>query len=491
MALDAVHTRACFTALPLELKGSIIDMVSQSEENWRSRTNDWRDEDKSGHINALSAVALVNKELRELAARQQFRVVPSHRTMSKSFRSYILPQYAHCVEEVNMHESVLENDPDNDPDMTAHINTLFILHQLPALRVLTLSAHVAEKLFRTFNDDPELDTSLLDYDDSFGYHRDVLKRAGPRIEVLLLDFLSPSQAATIVPLYFPNLKRLSFTNLRCINEKKELEELEDMLGTLPFLTHLVIDAAQAGSALDGWRPDSMDVQRVHLPSIQYLSLCYFFLNAALLHFIEGFGATVETLWLSVLFDTPPHPPLRHLHLPSLRKLHLRQYKETSEAAFDPFLPFETATLSELSHIGSFDPPLLDQYVTPFLERQAGLQVIRLGTMVSPILPGPGRDWHEKFSGATPSCLANFTTFLRARALGTAVSDQPLFSPFGDGANLSYTDATMCHLSEALARALNFGQNEVNRMLAEGNVTKAIDWVEKLKPLELERLAWKD
>ncbi|KAL8291472.1 hypothetical protein RQP46_002450 [Phenoliferia psychrophenolica] len=72
---DATRTtmaRASFNTLPLELKARVVEMTSDQEEKWSERVKDL--DERAGHINGLSSLALVNKELRTLAAKHQFAV---------------------------------------------------------------------------------------------------------------------------------------------------------------------------------------------------------------------------------------------------------------------------------------------------------------------------------------------------------------------------------------------------------------------------------
>ena len=70
-------------------------------------------------------------------------------------------------------------------------------------------------------------------------------------------------------------------------------------------------------------------------------------------------------------------------------------------------------------------------------------------------------------------------------------DKPFLTPCHPEAKLIYTECEMGNREGVLGRTLSFRQNEPKRIVAEGNVTKAVGWVAKPKALEDERLACDD
>ncbi|KAL8291544.1 hypothetical protein RQP46_002522 [Phenoliferia psychrophenolica] len=93
--------------------------------------------------------------------------------------------------------------------------------------------------------------------------------------------------------------------------------------------------------------------------------------------------------------------------------------------------------------------------------------------------------------ATPSSLAAYADMIHSRGLDPRVLDKPHLTPFHPEAKFDYTENEAGYLEEVLGRTLDFGRIELKRMVAEGNVASAVEWVEMLKPLEDKRLAWKD
>ncbi|KAL8287252.1 hypothetical protein RQP46_003704 [Phenoliferia psychrophenolica] len=95
--------RASFGTLPLELKAKIVEMTSDQEDAWLDRVTD--PETPADHINSLSALAPVNMELRQLAAKHQFKVLFANgRTSEPIFRFRILPRYGHCITEIRFND---------------------------------------------------------------------------------------------------------------------------------------------------------------------------------------------------------------------------------------------------------------------------------------------------------------------------------------------------------------------------------------------------
>ncbi|KAL8291584.1 hypothetical protein RQP46_002562 [Phenoliferia psychrophenolica] len=91
---------ASFGTLPLELKARVVEMVADQEDAWRVRVKDIKK--RVGHINCLSALALGNKELRDLAAKHQFKTLSSGKASRPVFRFTILRQYGHHITRVKL-----------------------------------------------------------------------------------------------------------------------------------------------------------------------------------------------------------------------------------------------------------------------------------------------------------------------------------------------------------------------------------------------------
>ncbi|KAK4701081.1 hypothetical protein P7C70_g5157, partial [Phenoliferia sp. Uapishka_3] len=488
--MDTVRTRTGFAALPLELKASIVSMLNEAERNWQGRCVGLKQDDQAvvGHVYALSAIALVNKEFRELAARHQFRVLDSRRSLLRPFRFYILARYGAYIEEVHLNDNIANSQSTLE-------NTLSILHQLPSLRTLIFTLGAARILFGLPFSDVEINNATLDDDDyntaeDWRCHRDVLKPLG--VTALRLEGFTPSEASTVAQL-FPNLQNLVLVDFDRYHD--DGVKLSELLGLLPRLTQLCLEAASEGGVLN-WPVESADVSRNHLPPITSLEIHKFTLDLGLTNFVASFGSTLEALLLNVFAVGPlPDPPLIQLDLPRLTELHLGHYEDrVYEEPWNIFIPFENVHLTELSYAGAFDNELPDEFIIAFLKEQSDLRVIRLGALV-PLSPLFHDHWHLRNFAFNAGSLAAYTKLLRERSLDTSsVSDQSHFSPYKEhvGRDSQYcVEDSMRWLTDALARTLDFGRHELDRIRAEKDEQKAEEWLEMLRPLEMERLSWKD
>ncbi|KAL8291453.1 hypothetical protein RQP46_002431 [Phenoliferia psychrophenolica] len=126
--------RVSFTALPLELKARIVEMASDQEDAYKERYGEFERctgygnmPGSEGHIDCLSSLALVNKELRELAAKHQFMVLTPKQASKPIFPFHILRTFPHRVIEIDFTED----------RNTTGIDAIFqSMNQLPSLRTL-------------------------------------------------------------------------------------------------------------------------------------------------------------------------------------------------------------------------------------------------------------------------------------------------------------------------------------------------------------------
>ncbi|KAL8291557.1 hypothetical protein RQP46_002535 [Phenoliferia psychrophenolica] len=394
--------RASFSTLPLELKARIVEMTSDQEDAWSARMDE--SDERAGHINGLSSLALVNKELRGLAAVHQFKTLHASRSSPSVFRFIILPQHGHHIKEVVFFGPYGEGS-------TGY--TISILSQLPALRALEFEAQTAKGLFG-----PGV-TLRRDLEDEDASNRaTMLAYISSRIEHLTLSNFKPSEAVALVR-KCPNLKVLCLSHLK-VGEQQDLSSAIASargLKSLAIAMELEVD----------WPPEALAPLERDPPPIHTLQLLNFALNTHTFKIIDVFSSTIESVdptdpTLLAFLDS--QPTIRHLYLDRLL-----------------FYPFTAAYPSE--------DPLL------------------------------------------PSSVADFADLVHSRNLDPSLLDRPHLTPFHPDAYLDFTSEEQPLLSRILRRTLEFGLVELDRMDAEGNVAKAVGWVEKLKALEDERLAWKD
>ncbi|KAL8291587.1 hypothetical protein RQP46_002565 [Phenoliferia psychrophenolica] len=185
---------ATFGTLPLELKAKIVEMASDQEDAWRRRVKDA--ERRAGHINCLSSLALINKELRALAAKQQFKVLRPGRDALPVCRFTILPFYGHHFTEVVF----------TDNEITDLDSTFAILPHLPSLRSLTFGRGAAIKLF---GPDVTLSPAQSEESDARAFRATMLNLIAPKITQLILSTTDPTDPTLTSFLAFqPNLRHV-------------------------------------------------------------------------------------------------------------------------------------------------------------------------------------------------------------------------------------------------------------------------------------------
>ncbi|KAL8291553.1 hypothetical protein RQP46_002531 [Phenoliferia psychrophenolica] len=130
---------ASFSTLPLELKARIVEMANDQEDAWWLRVKDTAEDERVGHcIDSLNALALVNKELRQLAAKYQFKHLEADQAAPPIFRFTILPLYGHHIREITFYD---------DDSVEGCDNALSAMGQLPALDTIRLQRTKALELF--------------------------------------------------------------------------------------------------------------------------------------------------------------------------------------------------------------------------------------------------------------------------------------------------------------------------------------------------------
>ncbi|KAL8291436.1 hypothetical protein RQP46_002414 [Phenoliferia psychrophenolica] len=174
--------RASFSTLPVELKARIVEMTSVQEDAWKSRVKD--PTERAAHINSLSSLALVNEELRGLAAKHQFRVLLSRRASTPIFRYRILPRYGHHIVEITFAKT----------EQTEGIELAFsIMGQLPSLRGLVFTRNAARWLFG-----PGVKLSDDHLDSATSMRAEMVTFVAKEIDSLVLEGFKPSEAVALL-----------------------------------------------------------------------------------------------------------------------------------------------------------------------------------------------------------------------------------------------------------------------------------------------------
>ncbi|KAK4698869.1 hypothetical protein P7C70_g7400, partial [Phenoliferia sp. Uapishka_3] len=470
-------SRACFSTLPLELKGKIVEMAFYQSMRFEHRIAQAGKTDRGpGYINSVSSLALVNRELRGVAAKYQFEELSSSRVQSLPFRFLVLPNHSHHITHV-----ILEGR-----DETVLSQTMSLLPQLSALCGLSFTHDSAEILFGplvvgTFVYRP------LEDENPTTYHLGILRSVAPKITALWLKRFPSAAAATLVR---------CFTNLAQYNayeaseeQDTDLETLLDALVSLTSLTHLAIDAATLADTT------SLDTLRANPPPVRFLQLYYRGVSQVLVDLIFIFGATLETLDLRAPHSSPSSSgTLSASHLPHLTTLIL---SEKVSDDFDPPTPQLLALLSNTNLISfyyrgvDFSKSVIPTHVLKFVATQKSLRHLQLGSSRPPDFWGVTYMAPRNRRLLPPPSLLMYSDLVKSRDFETSVLEEYDVSPYHPEAELEYTEKELDYLTDALVRTLDFGRNEVGRMVSEGNVAKAVAWVEVLRDLEVERLAWRD
>ncbi|KAL8291476.1 hypothetical protein RQP46_002454 [Phenoliferia psychrophenolica] len=465
--------RASFATLPLELKERIVEMVGDQEDipgcpivgqEWRAR-----------HVNGLSSLALVNKELRALAAKHQFKVLYTARASKPVFRFRILPRYAHHIKEVNFFKDV---DDGGDYTMT-------ILAQLPALRTLRFTVPAAAAMFGrevTLDPDPA--------DDLKTFRIDRLLAIAHRVKTLVLHHFQPSETVALIR-GFPNLTTLGLLNLDDRDRKDDIIKMTGAIASLRHLRSLTVDLFETSHG--GWPIEALSPLERDPPPLHTLQLIYFPLNQGTLHCVRLFAPNLKTLSLELALSeaaaSEDLAPVEPFELPHLAHLNVSLPRDRLPDLFRLFQ--STPALSHLSfdYGESTDTPQpTDPAVLGYITSRTALVQLSLGCLY---LEHPVEATSPASGLPLPSYLAAYANLIHSRGLDPSVLEEPHLSPFHPKAKLGYTEDEHVHLTGSLRRTLEFGLLELDRMAAEGSVARTVEWVPMLKPLEAKRLAWKD
>ncbi|KAL8290272.1 hypothetical protein RQP46_003211 [Phenoliferia psychrophenolica] len=460
--------RASFTTLPQELKAKVAEMVAAQEDAWDDRLNGQEGVD---HLNSLSALALVNKELRGLAAKHQFGVLYSGEAFLPLYRYIILPRHGHHITVISFSNLAFgEGDP-----ISAAALALSDAAHLPSVRSLYFDGMSASRLFG-----PSLKFNDPGKDEATSYRIDALAVFAPRIETLGLRAFAPSETVDLIRA-FENLTTLSVTTLGNLDTDEQMMDFTNAISTLQKLKRLTIsmDSEHPETA---WTIEAIVPLERAAPPVKDLQLVRFNLDPTLFSLINAFSSTLESVTLRPSATAPEFSGITPLQLPHLvnLNLHLEESKTLSDIS-RLLLSSSTLTHMSLATTSNTDPA----DISAFLPSQPKLRQLHFGACLTEY-PIPRIDVILR-----PSFLTAFADIVHSRGLDPTVLDSPHFTPFHENANLSYTKNEAGYLKEALGRTLEFGKVELERMFAEGSIARAVGWVAKLKALEDERLAWKD
>ncbi|KAL8287477.1 hypothetical protein RQP46_003335 [Phenoliferia psychrophenolica] len=440
-------------------------MASLQEEAWRTRVKDATE--RAGHINGLSSLALVNKEFRVLAAKEQFKVLSSSRASLPIFRYRILPRFGHHITDVRFMKSDAKSDMDT---------AFTAMGQLPALCTLRFDKTAATELFGagvTLRDDLVNEPANL--------RAEMLASIALRISTLVLQKFKPIEAVALIRRCGSSLRTLALVDLGPGN----LEDQKALVGAIASARKLD-SLSVSGADFTGW-PQALAPLERDPPPIKKLQLFKCQLGGELHYFISLFASTVKILFLHALRGGLPAASVTRL--PHLTHLSLCVDEEQLRNAIQMVTPSTLSHFSLVLYDADFDlTDAAGAVLLPFLTSQATLQRIELNGAQSEYPITTAAVGNLK---TPPSVLAAYADLLDARGLDPSVLARPHLTPFDPKADLNYTENEAGYLENALGRTLDFGKLELRRMIAEGNIAGAVEWVELLKPIEAKRLAWMD
>ncbi|KAL8291540.1 hypothetical protein RQP46_002518 [Phenoliferia psychrophenolica] len=484
----APHTmaRASFTTLPLELKEMIVSMASDQEDSFKERVRSLTE--RAGHVNGLSSLALVNKELRDLAAEQQFKVLPARRSLGMFFEDVIFPRHGHRVRELVFAYGDGWYQVESAKDL---------MSQLPALRVLRLHGHSASRLFGH-------DVPLgVDYPcDEVNHNRKILLSIAHKIETLDLTDFDPCDAAQLARA-FKHLKSLSLVSLAEADHPEEIRDLAKSIASLRQLETLSIHLGGDGAWVDKWTRTALAPLRRNPPPIRTLHLLWFPLNY-FPHIVSIFASTLETLHIQPKYRQDIDPYLNEfdeidcldhptpVHLPLLTSLTISSESSSNLDEISRLL-LSSSTLTEL--VCQLDDISLDPSdessapLSRLLDSQSSLRRVQLEKARCLF---PTRYGQDLRGDPLPlSFVSAYATLVHSRGLDRSVLLDPAVTRFFQVKKVDYTENEAEVLKAALGKTLAFAMGELERLGAEGRVGDAVRWVEALRPFEERRLAWRD
>ncbi|KAL8291538.1 hypothetical protein RQP46_002516 [Phenoliferia psychrophenolica] len=252
----ALRRTLAFATEELERLVAEGKMANDQEDAFKERVTSLAE--RASHINSLSSLALVNRELSELTARHRFKVLFAGRTEMRDeeysdneetfFETTILPRHAHHMKEIVF--------KDKDDEYAAK-GAMDIIDRLPALRSLDFEEGQASKMFDGLRFDMffQRNGSLTYYDSR--HHTSIALK----IETLVLRGFEPWQAF-VLSRSFTNLNIFSSTlETLCLHLRdqdditpEELEELDDLPSIIPvqspLLTSLTISSEYSSDLND-------------------------------------------------------------------------------------------------------------------------------------------------------------------------------------------------------------------------------------------------
>ncbi|KAL8276837.1 hypothetical protein RQP46_010768 [Phenoliferia psychrophenolica] len=473
-------------ALPTETKLHIVQLVAWQEEAFLLRkgftTRESRKAAREVMRGSLGTVALVCKELNQIAAQFLFQTVSASR-MTPLFLYRISLRHLHLVTHV---EIVPDFDIRHGDRTFLYDRALHLLPSFPSFHSLTLDASAARLLFGedwiTSGQAPEPGTIE-------SLRIEALLGVVVRVDDLELVAFTPSEAATVLSLW-TDLRRLRLTGLG-----PELNEDVTNLG--PIATELsrfqdlydleLTGAANSEQSADAhWPKAAVADLTLYPPPLTSLKLSFDPFCFTQYSFVSAFHATLKHLAITTDYvedEIPgiPTPKMFRVHLPFLITLHITSPgSEMSQAVTtNLLLPFLQSPITDLSISDNQAYYQSNGNIMTHLRDQ--LPTLQLLTLDSP---------------ASGIRMSEF------RAIAAVCADrglpQPAHSLFQQSGVLAHflrdevvDQGDLLAANMELKSLLGFGRRQVEWCTTLGDATRTAALVEALRPLNELRLEWKD
>ncbi|KAL8293420.1 hypothetical protein RQP46_000121 [Phenoliferia psychrophenolica] len=455
-------------------------MVALQEEAWLAREGEdtpaKRKAARSATGDGLATVALVCKELNQLAAQFLFQAVNVARMLAPIFLHSISQRHSHLITTVNL--SSLPDFPS-----TIHLSlydfVLHFLHSFPNLHSLALQVVVARILFGT----TWLATGEPEQSSPSALRIDALRNAARSVRNLTLEGFSPSEAASILKLW-TDLRQLRLLDNKSDGSaetrttgKNSMSPLVPSLVRLKGLEYLQIGELGDDDDPDAqphWPDDALATLALHPPPLVSLKLSSSVFHFSTFAFITSFHSTLRHLSITTAIvetatEDVPTPASFRVQLPHLSSLLIRNDNgsDTSEQVLLPFLQCPVTNLTII------DDHLEHRDILKLLQNQ--IPALRLLSFKAAYLPFP-LDGH----------------LVLRRVCADRGLPPPTHSFFDEPHFIGDVDKEEVELvSSELDAILEFGKGQVEWGRRLGDVSIAAALVEALRPLNEFKKAWAD
>ncbi|KAL8293300.1 hypothetical protein RQP46_000001 [Phenoliferia psychrophenolica] len=345
-------------ALPTEVKAVIMQMVAWQEDSrmlrkgYTTRKSRKAARAASGGGAGLGAVAMVCKDLNQIAAQFLFQTVSAPR-MTPLFLHRISQRHSHLITHV---EITPDFEIEHEDGGVTCDRALHLLPSFPNLRALTLDGDAARVLFGA---DWMTSGEAPGSDDIGWFRKEALKTVALSVDDLTLVSFETPEAARVLGLW-SDLRRLRLTGLEVgMNEDTTcLGPIATELLRFKDLHHLELTGAAQSeeSALNTVWPDAtLSALILNPPPLTSLVLSFEPFGCTHFAFISSLHTSLQHLTISTDVVYPEHPgnptpETFRVNLPFLTTLHIQNASTefTEDATIKLLRPFLRSPITDLS-----------------------------------------------------------------------------------------------------------------------------------------------